>query len=183
MGNASLAVDVGGGLMATFGSYMAAHTVFYMDEHFLPGLIASFAVFALWGVGVNVASVSYLSLASELTERSPKTWRTATVGVMWTAMILSTIIASISLSRLLAFDSSQDGIYFAFGAIWVVATVFILLGSARVEPANSENRTLQNKADNPNDGAARSSSRSWAGWGWCVCLANAPMRHRLPSHR
>lgn len=138
-----------GGLMATFGSYMTAHTVFYMDEHFLPGLIASFAVFALWGVGVNVASVSYLSLASELTERSPKTWRTATVGVMWTAMILSTIIASISLSRLLALDSSQDGIYFAFGAIWAVATVFILLGSAGVEPAHNENRTLQNKADNP----------------------------------
>ena len=88
-----------GGLMATFGSYMAAHVVFYMDEHFLPGLIASFAVFALWGVGVNVASVSYLSLASELTERSPKNWRTVTVGVMWTAMILSTIVASIALWR------------------------------------------------------------------------------------
>jgi len=138
-----------GGLMATFGSYLTAHTVFYMDEHFLPGLIASLAVFTLWGVGVNVASVSYLSLASELTERSPKTWRTATVGIMWTAMILSTIIASISLSRLLAVDASQDGIYFAFGVIWMVATLFVLFGSAGVEPTNRDNRTLHNKADNP----------------------------------
>ena len=137
-----------GGLMASFGSYMAAHVVFYMDEHFLPGLIASFAVFALWGVGVNVASVSYLSLASELTERSPKNWRTVTVGVMWTAMILSTIFASIALSRVLAADSSQDGIYFAFGAIWMVATVFVLFGSAGVEQTNRDERPLHN-ADNP----------------------------------
>ena len=30
-----------GGLMAAFGSYLAAHTVFYMDVPFLPGLLAS----------------------------------------------------------------------------------------------------------------------------------------------
>ncbi len=136
-----------GGLMASFGSYMAAHTVFYMDEHFLPGLIASFAVFAMWGIGVNVASVSYLSLASELTEKSPKNWRTATVGVMWTAMILSTIIASISLSRVLAVDSSQDGIFFAFGAIWFVATLFVLLGAAGIEQPGQ--RTARHTANNP----------------------------------
>lgn len=136
-----------GGLMASFGSYMAAHTVFYMDEHFLAGLIASFAVFALWGIGVNVASVSYLSLASELTENSPKNRRTATVGVMWTAMILSTIIASISLSRVLAVDSSQDGIYFAFGAIWFVATLFVLIGAAGIEPPGQ--RAARHNATNP----------------------------------
>lgn len=138
-----------GGLMAAFGSYMTVHSVFYMGENFLPGLIVSFAVFALWGVGVNVASVSYLSLASELTERSPKTWRTVTISVMWTAMILSTIIASISLSRLLATDSSESGVTFAFGVIWTVATVLVILGSAGVEPTNTDNRTLHNRADNP----------------------------------
>lgn len=138
-----------GGLMASFGSYMTAHTVFYMDEHFLPGLIASFAVFALWGIGVNVASVSYLSLASELTERSPKNWRTATVGVMWTAMILSTIIASIALSRALAVDASESGIFTAFGVIWMVATVFILVGAAGIEPAGAGDRRVRNRAENP----------------------------------
>ncbi|MFO7634548.1 MAG: BCD family MFS transporter [Caldilinea sp.] len=138
-----------GGLMASFGSYMTAHTVFYMDEHFLPGLIASFAVFALWGIGVNIASVSYLSLASELTERSPKNWRTATVGVMWTAMILSTIIASIALSRALAVDASESGIYTAFGVIWMVATVFVLVGAAGIEPAGAGDRMVRNRAENP----------------------------------
>lgn len=138
-----------GGLMAAFGSYLAAHTVFYMDAHFALGLIASFAVFTMWGVGVNVASVSYLSLASELTENSPKGWRTSTVGVMWTAMILSTIVASISLARALEVDASISGIYTAFGAIWLVATVCVLVGAAGIEPANAAARTVRNTADNP----------------------------------
>lgn len=138
-----------GGLMAAFGSYLAAHTVFYMDVYFLPGLLASLAVFALWGVGVNVASVSYLSLASELTEGAPKGWRTTTVGVMWTAMILSTIVASIALSAALEVDASASGIYTAFGAIWLVATLFVLVGAAGIEPPSAPERVVRNTADNP----------------------------------
>lgn len=138
-----------GGLMAAFGSYLAAHTVFYMNTHFALGLIASFAVFTVWGVGVNVASVSYLSLASELTENSPKGWRTSTVGVMWTAMILSTIVASIGLARALEVDASISGIYTAFGAIWLVATVCVLVGAAGIEPVNAAARSVRNTADHP----------------------------------
>jgi BCD family chlorophyll transporter-like MFS transporter len=138
-----------GGLMAAFGSYLAAHTVFYMDVYFLPGLLASLAVFALWGVGVNVASVSYLSLASELTEDAPKGWRTTTVGVMWTAMILSTIVASIALSAALEVDASVNGIYTAFGVIWLVATLFVLVGAAGIESPSAPERIVRNTADNP----------------------------------
>lgn len=138
-----------GGLMASFGSYLAAHTVFYMDDQFAPGLVASFAIFALWGIGVNVASVSYLSLASELTENAPKGWRTATVGVMWTAMILSTIIASIGLSRALSVDATVTGIYTAFGVIWLVATLLIVVGAAGIEPASAPDRAVRHTADDP----------------------------------
>lgn len=138
-----------GGLMAAFGSYLAAHTVFYMDEHFLPGLIASLAVFTVWGVGVNVASVSYLSLASELTEDSPKGWRTSTVGIMWTAMILSTIVASLALSRALEIDDTVSGVYTAFGAIWLVATLFVLIGATGIEPTDADARVVRNTAENP----------------------------------
>lgn len=138
-----------GGLMASFGSYMASHAAYLLDENFWPGLIASLAIFTLWGVGVNVASVSYLSLASELTENARKGWRTTTVATMWTAMILSTIIASIGLSRALANDASAIGIYTAFGAVWLVATVLILVGSAGIEPAVDPTRVVRNTADNP----------------------------------
>jgi len=138
-----------GGLMATFGSYLAAHAVFYMQEHFMPGVVVALAVFALWGVGVNVASVSYLSLASELTEHAPKGWRTSTVGVMWTAMILSTIVASLALARALEADATVSGIYTAFGVIWLVATVFVLAGAAGIEPAGAPDRVMHNTANNP----------------------------------
>ena len=138
-----------GGLMASFGSYMAAHAAYLLDQNFWPGLIASITIFTLWGVGVNVASVSYLSLASELTENARKGWRTATVGAMWTAMILSTIVASIGLSRALAGDASESGIYTAFGAIWLVATVLILIGAAGIEPGPDPARVARNTADNP----------------------------------
>ncbi len=138
-----------GGLMASFGSYLAAHAAYLLDENFWPGLIASLAIFTLWGVGVNVASVSYLSLASELTENARKGWRTATVGTMWTAMILSTIVASIGLSRALADDASVTGIYTAFGAVWLVATVLILIGAAGIEPAADPTHVARNTADNP----------------------------------
>ncbi|MFM7582664.1 MAG: BCD family MFS transporter [Caldilinea sp.] len=137
-----------GGLAAAFGSYFCAHAVFYMDSQFMPGVLAAVGVFVLWGVGVNVASVSYLSLASELTERSPKNWRTVTVGTMWTAMILSTIVASLLLSRMLAVDPSQSGIYTAFGAIWLVATLCVLVGASGVEPVTG-GRVVQNTASNP----------------------------------
>jgi len=138
-----------GGLMASFGSYMAAHAAYLLDENFWPGLIASTAIFTLWGVGVNVASVSYLSLASELTETARKGWRTATVGTMWTAMILSTIFASILLSRALADDASVTGLYTALGGVWLVATLLVLVGSAGIEVAAEPARVVRNTADNP----------------------------------
>ncbi|WP_298981344.1 BCD family MFS transporter [Caldilinea sp.] len=138
-----------GGLMASCGSYATAHAAFYMDEHFAAGLLAAFAVFLVWGIGVNVASVSYLSLASELTERSPKTWRTAAVGVMWTAMILSTIVASIALSRVLQSDASPTGVITAFGAVWLVATLFVVIGSTGIEPSRAESPMARHTANNP----------------------------------
>lgn len=138
-----------GGLMASGGGYMTAHAAFAMEENFALGLTAAFVVFLIWGIGVNVASVSYLSLASELTERSPKTWRTAAVGVMWTAMILSTIVTSIMLSRVLQLDASPSGVITAFGVVWLVATLFVVLGSAGIEPSRAEGPVAHHTANNP----------------------------------
>ena len=49
----------------------------------------------------------------------------------------------------MAVDSSQDGIYFAFGVIWTVATLFVVLGSAGVEPAGRDERLVNSQVDNP----------------------------------
>ena len=49
-----------GGLMAAFGSYFTAHAVHLIPDGGALGLLTTFVVFLIWGVGVNIASVSYL---------------------------------------------------------------------------------------------------------------------------
>lgn len=136
-----------GGLMASFGSYMTAHTVFMMQDNFALGLLASLGVFSVWGMGVNIASVSYLSLLSEISGGNSD-WRSRAVSFMWTAMILSTIITSLALSRMLEFYS-ETTLYTAFGAIWMTASFLVLFGSGNIEGAANPDRIVQNTATNP----------------------------------
>lgn len=141
-----------GGLMASFGSYLTAHAAYLMYDQFGIGLAASIGAFILWGLGVNMASVSYLSLVSDLTSDN-EGWRSRAVSVMWTAMILSTIIVSLALSRML--ETTEVGIidsqliFTAFGVVWFIATIFIFSGSAGLEPKRVQDIQPQNSADNP----------------------------------
>jgi BCD family chlorophyll transporter-like MFS transporter len=135
-----------GGLMAAFGSYFTAHAVFLFRTNFALGLLVSLATFTVWGVGVNIASVSYLSLISELSKEEAA-WRNRAVSVMWTAMIIFIILTAFTLSRMLE-PYSQAALYTAFGMVWLVASFFILLGSAGIEPA-AAGRIVKNKAENP----------------------------------
>lgn len=136
-----------GGLMAAFGSYLAPHAAYAMTDNFNMGLLMAIGVFSLWGVGVNIASVSYLSLATELSGEGTG-WRSRAVSVMWTTMILATILTATLLSRYLV-DYSPDALYTAFGAIWLASVLLILFGSARLEPHASVERRVQHSADNP----------------------------------
>ncbi len=136
-----------GGLMASFGSYLTAHAVFLMQENFWVGLLAALATFTVWGMGVNIASVSYLSLVTELGEGNP-TWRSRAVSIMWTAMILSTIATALGLSRMLE-PYSEAALYTAFGVVWMVASFLILFGAAGIEPAIAPDRVARNTANNP----------------------------------
>ncbi len=138
-----------GGLMASFGSYFTAHAAYLLPENFAVGLLAAVATFAVWGIGVNVASVSYLSLLTELSDERPG-WRSGTVSVMWTAMILSTIATSYTLSLLLD-PFSVDALYTAFGAVWLVASALVLFGAAGIEPARAQSPL----PDNPQHSATR----------------------------
>lgn len=136
-----------GGLMASFGSYLTAHAVFLMAENFSLGLLAAIGVFTVWGMGVNVASVSYLSLVTELSP-DKSNWRSRAVSFMWTAMILSTIVTSLTLARLLD-PYTETALYTAFGAIWMVATFLVLFGAAGLEPVHTPDRLVKNTANNP----------------------------------
>ncbi|MCX6044314.1 MAG: BCD family MFS transporter [Chloroflexi bacterium] len=135
-----------GGLMAAFGSYFTAHAVFLFPENFILGLLVSLVTFTVWGVGVNIASVSYLSLISELSKEEAG-WRNRAVSVMWTAMIISIILTALTLSHMLE-SYSREALYTAFGAVWLVSAFLVLIGSAGIEPA-AVGRVVKNKAENP----------------------------------
>ena len=136
-----------GGLMASFGCYAAPHAVFMMPDNYALGLAAAMLTFTVWGVGVNVASVSYLSLLSE-ESAGYAGWRSRTVSIMFTTMIIATIVTSIGLSRMLD-PFSVSALYTAFGVIWLIATFFVLIGAAGIEPAPDPGQRMQNSADNP----------------------------------
>lgn len=120
-----------GGLLASFGSYFTAHTVYWMDSSFVPGLVMAVLAFTAWGLGVNMASVSYLSLVSEMSGDADA-WRSRAVSSMWVMMILSTILVSIGLSRMLD-PFSREALITGFGVVWAIASFLILLGSANLE--------------------------------------------------
>ena len=136
-----------GGLMASFGGYMTSHAVVMMESNFALGLLAAVVTFSIWGLGVNIASVSYLSLLSELSEGASG-WRSRAVSVMWTTMILATIFTSLAISALLQ-PYSTSALYTAFGFVWLVASAFVLFGSAGIEPAGKGTADLHSRAESP----------------------------------
>lgn len=136
-----------GGLMASFGSYLTPHAVFLMVDQWWLGLGAAVGAFTLWGTGVNIASVSYLSLVTELCPETTN-WRSRAVSTMWTAMILSTIFTSVALSLMLE-SYSEVALYTAFGAIWMVASFLILFGAARLEAPDQAASVATSSATHP----------------------------------
>jgi len=136
-----------GGLLAAFGSYLTAHAAYLLDVQFGAGLLVSLVVFGAWGVGVNMASVSYLSLVSELSEDNSG-WRSRAVSVMWTAMIGSVILFSLVLSTMLD-PFSRTALHTAFGVIWLTASLLVLLGATDLEPAPSPGTRHRHSATNP----------------------------------
>lgn len=136
-----------GGLMAAFGGYFTAHAVTFMTTHPNMGSLVTLSTFLLWGLGVNIASVSYLSLVTDLTSDRPG-WRSRTVSVMWTAMILSTIITGIGLSLLLE-PFSLEALYTSFGVVWMVSSLLVLVGASNLEPPPETFGTRGHSADNP----------------------------------
>lgn len=117
-------------LLCVSGVILAPQAVFLMADQPVVGLVVSLLVFMAWGMGYNLASVSYLSLASEL---SGEKGRSRTVGVMWFVMIVGIILTAATLSRLLR-EYSPDTLKIAFEYVALAALGLGLLGLVRLEP-------------------------------------------------
>lgn len=134
-------------LLCVLGLAISPDAAFLMQRNFNLGLIAGLLAFGAWGMGYNLSSVSYLSLASEL---SGENGRGKTVATMWFMMIVAIIGTAIGLSRMLD-PYTNEALVRAFGLVAASALVLGLLGLIKLEPrsrtvsasANTEAYTLK----------------------------------------
>jgi len=116
-------------LLCVAGVILAPQAVFLMASNWWAGLALSIITFGAWGMGFNFATVSYFSLASEL---SGEHGRSRTIAVMFFMMIASIIVTPIGLSRLLI-PYSPEMLVQAFRSVGLLALVLGLLGLLRLE--------------------------------------------------
>ncbi len=92
-------------------------------------LALSAAAFGSWGMGYNFASVSYLSLASEIDPQG----RSRTISTMFFMMILGIIFTAIAVGRIVD-PYSPAALQRAFQMVGLVALGTGLVGLAGLEP-------------------------------------------------
>ncbi len=129
-------------LLTVAGLALAPSVVYILPRQFGLGLLLSALVFGAWGMGYNLASVSYLSLASEL---SGEKGRSRTIAVMWFFMIVGIILTAAVLSILLETytpEILQKSFYYVAG----VALLLGLVGLIRLEP-RSQSEKISHLAD------------------------------------
>jgi len=142
-------------LLCAFGAAASPTAAFALHDGLWWGLPFGLVAFGAWGFGFNFATVSYLSLATELSSPAE---RSKTVGVMWFVLILSMIIGGISFSRAIE-PYSHARLITAFYEMAGLALAVGLLGVVGLErrgeqrPVSEERRstvqTLRAVAGNP----------------------------------
>jgi BCD family chlorophyll transporter-like MFS transporter len=112
-------------LMCAGGAALAPTAAFMMAGHNQPalGILLGMLAFGAWGMGFNFATVSYLSLATDL---AGEEHRARTVGVMWFMLILSVIVTAILAARALR-PYSPAALYRVF---YTTSSIALALGFA-----------------------------------------------------
>jgi BCD family chlorophyll transporter-like MFS transporter len=117
-------------LLCVIGLALSPYVAFLMSEDLILGILAGLLAFGAWGMGYNLSSVSYLSLASEI---SGESGRGKTIAAMWFMMIVSIIATAIGLSRLVD-PYTPEALIRAFGYVAVVALILGLVSLIKLEP-------------------------------------------------
>ena len=117
-------------ILCVLGVIVSPQVAFLMSEHFGLGILAGIGAFGAWGMGYNLSSVSYLSLASEL---SGEDGRGRTIATMWFMMIVSIIGTAIAISHMVD-PYTPEAMMRAFEIVGVSALVLGMLGLIKLEP-------------------------------------------------
>jgi BCD family chlorophyll transporter-like MFS transporter len=133
-------------LLCVAGLAVSPEVAFLIAKNPPLGLFFAALSFGAWGMGYNLSSVSYLSLASEL---SGKNGRGKTVAIMWFMMIVSVIITAINVGKMVD-PYTPQALQKAFWVISALALAIGLIGLIRLESRfrdetliPSENYTLK----------------------------------------
>ena len=112
------------------GLIVSPYAAFLMAVNLPLGILVGVLAFGAWGMGYNLSSVSYLSLATEI---SGEDGRGKTIAIMWFMMITSIIATAIGLSRMVD-PYTPEALIRAFGYIAASALTLGLLGLIKLEP-------------------------------------------------
>jgi MFS transporter, BCD family, chlorophyll transporter len=116
-------------VLCVLGVVLSPQAAFLIAENWWAGLAFGLFAFGAWGMGFNFATVSYLSLASEL---SGEEGRGRTIAIMWFMMIVSIILTAIGLSRMLD-PYTPAALFRSFNAVGLVALFLGGIGLLKLE--------------------------------------------------
>ena len=108
-------------MFCVLGVILSPLAAFILAENFWLGLLFGLIAFGAWGMGFNFATVSYFSLATEL---SGEKERGRTISVMFIMMIIGIISTSLLISRLVDPYSPQVLVQ----SFWIVGIIALVLG-------------------------------------------------------
>lgn len=117
-------------ILCVLGLIVSPYVAFLMKDHLALGILAGILSFGAWGMGYNLSSVSYLSLATEL---SGESGRGKTIATMWFMMIVSIIITAIAVGQMVD-PYTPEALIRAFGYVAASALILGLLGLIGLEP-------------------------------------------------
>jgi BCD family chlorophyll transporter-like MFS transporter len=120
-------------ILCVLGLLASPYVAFLMADNMLLGILAGILAFGAWGMGYNLSSVSYLSLASEI---SGEKGRGKTIAAMWFMMIVAIIATAIGLSRMVD-PYTPEALIRAFGYIAASALILGLIGLIWLEPRST----------------------------------------------
>lgn len=125
-------------LLSVAGVFLAPTAVFAFETSFGLGVGLGLLAFGMWGMGFNFATVSYFSLATELSGESQ---RSQTISTMYVVMLISVITMGITISRMVEPYSPEA----VTQAVYVVGGIALLLGIVGViglEPRHDKLATI-----------------------------------------
>ena len=126
-------------VFCVLGVMLAPLAAFVLVDNFALGLIFGLFAFGAWGMGFNFATVSYFSLATDL---SGEKERGSTISVMFFMMIVGIISTSLLVSRLVDPYSPQALIQ-SFWIVGVIALVLGFLGLVKLEDRTFDDQKEQ----------------------------------------